>query len=174
MRYLRAFLTLAFASLGAGGVLAQNVSAPPSPMSPVPHPFERAGDPNFIPATATPQNYYITQPVNTSSYRAVNPCINADVRIKTVLAPAPVATTPTSYPGVSQITSPVVNPISPISGTRFTARATETLGSTPNPNTTSSVMRAVSIMLVPVPGYSTAADIANQTCVFELGYGNGT
>lgn len=48
-------------------------------------PFTRSGDPVILPAGTTAQQYQITQPPETTSYRFVNPC-GVDVRIRTVLS----------------------------------------------------------------------------------------
>ena len=44
-------------------------------------PFTRSGDPFILPAGQAPQQYEISQPVGTTSYRFVNPC-SVDIRIK--------------------------------------------------------------------------------------------
>ncbi|GEP12804.1 hypothetical protein [Methylobacterium gnaphalii] len=166
---LAIFGAVALALVGATPARAQATAngfeAVASPAMP---PFMRAADPFLLPATSTPQQYLITQPEKTASYRGVNSCLMADVRIKTVKASAPITSTPTPYPGVSKVTSPTAT-VSEMTGTRFMARWGEWLGSTPNPM--GGQQRIISIMLVPIPGTST--DISGLTCIFELGYGNG-
>ncbi len=97
--------------------------------NPLPMPFQRSGDPIFLPATATPQQYTVTQPLDTTSYRGVNPC-GVDIRIKTVSSMS------------TQVTAST--------GTRFLARTAETLSSTANPM--GGQTRIVSIMTVSDPG----------------------
>lgn len=126
-------------TLGASAALGQ-ATPPPAPMAPVPMPFIRNGDPFFMRADQTPQQYQIIQPVGSTTYRFVNPC-SVDVRIKTVTSLADQVTTST--------------------GTRFLARTSETLASSPpltNP-------RIVSVM--------TLADPGPAGCITELGYGRG-
>lgn len=142
-------------------------------MNPLPMPFQRQGDPYIMPATTTPQSYIIPQPAGSRSYRGVNPCINADVRVKTVSATAPITTQPVvvngkTIPNVLRVTS-ATEAVTEFTGTLFVSRAPETLGSTPTPD--GSLNRVVSIMIVGIPGY--AADLSSTTCLFNLGYGNG-
>lgn len=137
----------------------------PAPVSPLPMPFLRTGDPSIIPATTTPQQYIISQPDGTVTYRAYNPCVSADVRIKTVAPLEPITTVDTKYPGVKQVTSKT-DVVSTYTGTRY-GRGPETMGSTANPISGGS--RVVSIMLVPIPGYP--AQVDQMTCEFELQYG---
>lgn len=131
-------------------------------------PFQRAGDPFIFPATATPTQYVVTQPPGTRSYRAINPCLNADIRVKTVAATAPVVSEATAYPGVRRVTS-AADSVTAATGTRFMGRYGETLASTFNP--LGGGQRVISIMIVPVPG--STVDVSGFTCPFELGYGMG-
>lgn len=127
--------------LALAGIVA-HAFAQSSAMMTLPAPFQRSGDPSLLAATTTPKQYAITQPMGTTSYRGVNAC-NVDIRIKTVpdMATSVTATT----------------------GTRFLARTSETLGSTPN--LVAGSTRYVSIMALSDPG--------TAGCTFELGYGNG-
>jgi hypothetical protein len=138
----------------------------PAPLAPMPMPFLRAGEPSVIPGTPTPQQYVIVQPDDTVTYRAFNPCATADVRIETVEPDGPLVTQPTPYPGVLKVTSKVKASITKYTGTRY-GRGSETMGSTRNPM--GGPQRVVSIMTVPIPGYS--GDISNLVCEFELHYG---
>lgn len=141
----------------------------PAPIAPMPMPFLRAGDPTVIPGVATPKQYLINQIEGTVTYRAFNPCSTADVRIKSVKALEPVTTEPTQYPGVLLVTSKTET-VDKYSGTRY-GRGAETMGSTVNPN--GGYGRIVSVMIVPVPGYTGYAggDVSSLTCEFELQYG---
>lgn len=121
---------------GAGAPMGTSAN----PLQVTTMPFTRSGDPAILAAGPTPQQYQITQPPGTTSYRFVNPC-SVDIRIKTV---ASLSTT-----------------ITATTGTRFLARTSETVASTPaltNP-------RIVSIMTVGDPGLG--------GCAGELQYGNG-
>ncbi|GJE00559.1 hypothetical protein [Methylobacterium isbiliense] len=109
-------------------------------------PFFRMGEPNILVATAAPQQYQITQPVGATSYRGVNPCVH-DIRVKSVMA--------------------IGDTVTATTGTRFLARTSEVLASSPqmtNP-------RVVSIMVVPHAGGP--AIPAGFSCPFELTYGSG-
>jgi hypothetical protein len=129
-------------------------------------PFVRATQSPFIfPFTTTPQQFLVTQPPDTDTYRAFNPCVQAHVRITSVKALGPIVSEPTIYPGVRRVTSPT-EVIDRLSGYRF-GSGPETLGSAANPM--GGVERIVSGMIVPIPGYP--ADLAGVTCEFELGYG---
>lgn len=142
---------------------------PSSPVATLGMPFQRAGDPFILPATTTAQTFRITQPEGTRSYRAINPCLNADVRVRTVAATAtPITTEPTAYPGVERVTS-ATEAVTAVTGTRFMGRYGETLGSTANP--IGGAARLVSIMIVAIPGATT--DLTGVTCPFEIGYGMG-
>ena len=113
----------------ASPALAQTASAPPAPLAPVPMPFIRAGDPALMAAGPTPQQYQLSQPPGSTTYRFVNPC-SVDIRIRTV--------------------SGMTDTVSPLTGTRFLARTAETLASSPpltNP-------RTVSVMTLGDPGAS--------------------
>lgn len=150
---------------GRTAVPCGGISAPMNVMS---MPFVRATQNTFtFPATTTPQQFLISQPPRTTTYRAFNPCVQADVRITSVKALEPVKTAATDYPGVLAVTSRTET-VHSRSGTRF-GRGSETLGSAANPM--GGADRIVSIMLVSIPGYP--ADLAGVTCEFELGYGNG-
>ncbi len=96
--------------------------------NPLPMPFQRSGDPILLPATTTAQQYSVTQPLDTASYRGVNPC-SVDIRIKTVASMS------------TQVTA--------TTGTRFLSRTAETLSSTANPM--GGQTRIVSIMTVAPP-----------------------
>lgn len=103
-------------------------------------PFARMGDPNFLPATTTAQQFQIAQPKNATSYRFVNPC-SVDIRIRSVASMS------------EQVTA--------TTGTRFLARTSEVLASTPplsNP-------RTVSVIALGDPGPA--------GCMTELQYGSG-
>lgn len=139
-----------------------------NPLPSLSMPFQRAGDPFIFPATATPTQYIVTQPLKTRSYRAVNPCLNADIRVKTVAATAPVVSEATAYPGVRRVTS-ATETVTAVTGTRFMGRYGETLGSTENPM--GGAQRIISVMIVQVPG--STVDVSGFTCPFELGYGMG-
>lgn len=139
-----------------------------NPLTTLSMPFQRAGDPFIFPATSTPTQYVVTQPLKTRSYRAVNPCLNADIRVKTVAATAPVVSEATAYPGVRRVTS-ATETVTANTGTRFMGRYGETLGSTENPM--GGAQRVISVMIVPVPG--STVDVSGFTCPFELGYGMG-
>lgn len=114
--------------LALAGIVAHAFGQSSAMMS-LPAPFMRSGDPNLMTATTTPKQYALVQPVNTTSYRGVNPC-NVDIRIKTV-------------PDMSTT-------VTATTGTRFLARTSETLGSTANPIPGST--RYVSIMTLADPG----------------------
>ncbi len=90
-------------------------------------PFFRMGDPFVLPATTTPQQYTITQPMGSTSYRLVNPC-SVDIRIKSVAS--------------------LTSTVTATTGTRFLARTAEIVASSP-PLT---VPRIVSIMTMSDPG----------------------
>lgn len=165
---MRALTALALLlTLAAAPACAQS-SPPPAPMNPTPMPFQRAGDPFTLPATDTAKSYQVAQPAGSLSYRAINPCQFADVRIKTVAAIGPITTTPTAYPGVNLVTSPT-DSVTANTGTRFMARFGETLGSVPS---LTGQGRIISIITVPIPGNST--NISGMMCPFEIGYGSGS
>ncbi|KMO15779.1 hypothetical protein [Methylobacterium indicum] len=162
------------ACLLASPALGQTASAPPAPQSPTPMPFVRASrSPFILPATTTPQQYMVTQPVGSTTYRGYNPCANADVRVMSVAPLEPIATQPVTVngktlPGVLRVTSKTET-IDEFSGTRL-GRGPETLGSASNPN--GGQDRIISIVLVPIPGY--AADLTGVTCLYEHMYGKGS
>lgn len=163
-------LAIAACALAAfpNAALSQSSSLTGGPTNPTPMPFQRAGDPFTLPATDTAKSYQVTQPAGSLSYRAINPCQFADVRIKTVAAIGPITTTPTAYPGVSLVTSPT-DSVTANTGTRFMARFGETLGSVPS---LTGQGRIISIITVPIPGNST--NISGIMCPFEIGYGSGS
>lgn len=103
-------------------------------------PFFRMRDPHFLAAGTVPKQYVIDQPTGSTSYRFVNPC-SVDVRIKTV---------PTTN-----------DTVTPTIGTRFLARTSEVLASSPPFTPT----RTVSVMAVADPGPA--------GCTVELQYGTG-
>ena len=141
---------------------------PAAPLSVMTMPFVRATPNSFMfPVTAEPQQFLITQPAGSMSYRAFNPCAQADVRVTSVMALAPIWTTTTTYPGVLKVTS-ATGTIDKFSGLRF-GRGSETVGSGKNPM--AGQQRIVSAMLVPIPGYP--SDLAGLTCEFEIHYGGG-
>ncbi len=157
------------ACLLAPPALAQS-SPPSAPMNPQPMPFIRATRSSFtLAATVTPTQYLITQPPGAKTYRFFQPCVQADQRIMSVAPLEPIVSVPTPYPGVRRVTSKT-EVIDDASGIIFGA-GSETLGSGSNP-VPGTMDRIVSTMIVPKPGYSTAADIANLTCRGELHYGN--
>ncbi|KTS37702.1 hypothetical protein NS228_18575 [Methylobacterium indicum] len=140
----------------------------PDPNRTMVMPFVRATGSGFMfPATSSPQQFLVTQPAGTTTYRAYNPCAAADVRITSVSALEPLVAVATEYPGVARVTSRT-GTIDRFSGTRF-GRGAETLGSAANPM--GGPNRIVSIMIVPIPGYP--ADLSGMTCEFELMYGSG-
>lgn len=159
---------VALALLLASAPACAQSSPPPAPSNPLPMPFMRAGDPFTLPATDTAKSYQVHQPTGSTSYRAINPCQFADVRIKTVAANGPITTTPTAYPSVSLVTSPT-DSVTSNTGTRFMARFGETLGSIPS---LTGQDRIISIITVPIPG--SATNIAGMVCPFEIGYGAGS
>lgn len=137
-------------------------------------PFVRTmRSPFILPATTTPQQYMVTQPVGSTTYRGYNPCANADVRVMSVAPLEPIATQPVTVngktlPGVLRVTSRTET-VDEFSGTRL-GRGPETLGSASNPN--GGQDRIISIMLVPIPGYP--ADMTGVTCLYEHMYGKGS
>lgn len=136
------------------------------PLNVMAMPFVRATQSPFVfPFTTTPQQFLVTQPANTNTYRAFNPCVHAHVRITSVRALGPVVSEPTAYPGVRRVTS-ATEVIDRLTGYRFGSGA-ETLGSAANPM--GGADRIVSGMIVPITGYQ--ADLTGVTCEFELGYG---
>lgn len=157
--------------LGSTAASAQTSQLLAPTQYPQPMPFIRATRSAFVmPITATPQAFLFTQPLRSTTYRGFNPCVQADVRLMTVSPLEPVVTQPTAYPGVLKVTSKT-EVIDRISGMRY-GRGAETLGSSANP--VSGQDRIVSTMLIPIPGYTKDADIANLTCEFELHYGNSS
>lgn len=103
-------------------------------------PFFRMRDPHFLAAGTTPTQYVIEQPTGSTSYRLVNPC-SVDIRIRTVAT--------------------VSDTVTPTIGTRFLARTSEVLASSPPYMPT----RTVSVMTVADPGPA--------GCTIELQYGTG-
>lgn len=103
-------------------------------------PFFRMRDPHFLAASTTPQQYVIEQPNGSTSYRLVNPCM-VDIRIRTVAS--------------------LSDTVTPTIGTRFLARTSEVLASSPPFMPT----RTVSVMAVADPGPA--------GCTVELQYGTG-
>lgn len=157
--------------LGSTAASAQTSQLNAATQSPQPMPFVRAvRSPFVLPVTATPQQFIITQPADTRTYRAFNPCVAADVRLMTVSPLEPVVTQPTAYPGVLKVTSKT-EVIDRISGMRY-GRGPETLGSSRNP--IAGQDRIISTMLVPIPGYTATGDISNLTCEVEMHYGNSS
>ena len=150
----RALFAIALAFLSAGAVHAaapmgtsqlvdsggNSVGTAANPIQVTTMPFTRSGDPVILPATTTAQQYTINQPAGTTSYRFVNPC-GVDIRIKSVASLSTSVTATT--------------------GTRFLARTSETVASTPAPTNP----RIVSIM--------TTADPGAGGCAGELQYGTG-
>ncbi len=103
-------------------------------------PFFRMRDPHFLAAGTTPAQYVIEQPSGSTSYRLVNPC-SVDIRIRTVAS--------------------LNDSVSLSIGTRFLARTSEVLASSPPYMPT----RTVSVMTVADPGPA--------GCTVELQYGTG-
>ncbi|WP_048462069.1 hypothetical protein [Methylobacterium aquaticum] len=145
-----------------------------APLNVMSAPFVRASrSPFILPATTTPQQYMVTQPTGSTTYRGYNPCANADVRVMSVAPLEPIVTQPVTVngktlPGVLLVTSRT-EVIDEFSGTRL-GRGPETLGSAANPN--GGQDRIISIMLVPIPGYP--ADLTGVTCLYEHMYGRGS
>lgn len=145
-----------------------------APMNVMSSPFVRASrSPFILPGTTTPQQYMVTQPIGSTTYRGYNPCVNADVRVMSVSALEPIVTQPVvingkTVPGVLRVTSKT-EVIDEFSGTRL-GRGPETLGSASNP--LGGQDRIISIMIVPVPGYT--GDISGVTCLYEHMYGRGS